>query len=55
VRVPGVPSLWDYGFYRRLNTGQLEFISFCDPRAADWIAVHKADLKKILDELLPEK
>lgn len=41
----------DYGFYRRLNDGRLEFVSFCRPEAKNWIAIHKDDLQKILDRL----
>jgi hypothetical protein len=48
------PVLWDHGFYRRLNSGGFEFISFCDPRAKDWFGVHRQDLEKILDETLPK-
>lgn len=49
------PPLWDYGFYRRLNSGQLEFLPFCDPQSAHWLAIYDQDLEKILDETLPQK
>lgn len=49
------PVLWNYGFYRKLNNGKLEFISFCDPRSRDWQAIHNRDLEEILDKLLPRK
>ncbi len=47
--------VWNHGFYRKLNDGTLEFISFCDPRAKDWVAIHKDDLKKLLDKLIKKK
>jgi hypothetical protein len=39
-----------YGFYRRLNDGTLEFVSFCNPDAADWVSMHKDDFKRLLDQ-----
>lgn len=47
------PVLWDYGFYRRLNAGGFEFISFCDSRSMEWVAVNKRDLENILNANLP--
>lgn len=49
------PVLKDHGFYRRLNDGKLEFISFCDPTATDWLSMHKTDYARILDATLPKK
>lgn len=49
------PALWDRGFYRRLDAGGFDFISFCDPRAAQWIGIHRADLEAILNETLPRE
>lgn len=49
------PSLRDHGFYRRLNDGRYEFISFCDERAKDWLGVHSTDFNRVLDELLPQR
>lgn len=49
-----VPALSDYGFYRRLNDGRLEFISYCKPEAMKMSAVTDEDLNKILDSLLPK-
>lgn len=49
------PDLKLRGFYRRLNSGKLEFISFCNPIANDLLGIHKTDLEKILDALLPRK
>jgi hypothetical protein len=36
-----------YGFYRKLNDGKLEFISWCKTEAADYVAIRKDDLEKI--------
>ena len=46
--------LWDYGFYRRLNSGGLEFISFCDASSNLWIGIHKDDFNRLLDKYVPE-
>ena len=48
------PELKDYGFYRKLNDGKLEFISFCNPLAKRMISIIDSDLQKILDENLPK-
>lgn len=48
-------ELWNYGFYRRLNDGRLEFISFCDPQAAKWLGIIDTDFKNLLDKYVPEK
>ena len=48
------PVLWDYGFYRKLKDGKFEFMSFCDPRAKDWVSIYKDDFERILDGLLPK-
>ena len=44
------PELKDYGFYRKLDSGQLEFVAFCDPRAREWLSMHKDDFNKLMDE-----
>lgn len=50
------PTLKDYGFYRRLDTGQLEFISFCDPKSAEWLSMFTEDFNRLMDEAgLPKK
>lgn len=49
------PSLNDYGFYRRLNDGTFEFISFCHPDAHLWVAMHKDDFIKLLDKYVPNE
>lgn len=48
------PEIKQYGFYRKLNTGKLEFVSVCNPIARDYIAVNKDDFNRILDANLPE-
>lgn len=45
------PELHDYGFYRQLNDGGFEFVSFCAPEASQWLAIHESELKRILDRL----
>jgi hypothetical protein len=47
------PVLWDYGFYRRLDTGQTEFVPFCSAGAQRYFAVHEIDLGNLLDQTLP--
>jgi hypothetical protein len=48
------PELIMYGFYRRLNGGKFEFISFCQPEAAQMISVTKDDYEKIMAGLTPK-
>lgn len=43
------PEIAFYGFYRRINTGEIEFVSFCNPEAADWLAMHKDDFADLLN------
>ena len=47
-------NVWQHGFYRKLNDGSYEFISFCDPRSKEWLAMWKDDLERILDATLPD-
>lgn len=50
------PALYQYGFYRRLNNGKFEFISFCSPEANKWLAMYDQDFNKLMDEAgLPSK
>jgi hypothetical protein len=44
------PSLKDYGFFRRLDSGQIEFVSFCSPQAVQWLAMFKDDFNRLMDE-----
>lgn len=48
------PELYDFGFYRKLDDGDLEFISFCDPRSKEWFGIYKDDLNRIL-QTLPDR
>jgi hypothetical protein len=49
------PSLYDYGFYRKLNNGKLEFVSFCDKQANEFLAIHKTDFNNLMDEAYGKK
>jgi len=49
------PALHNYGFYRILNGGGYDFISFCNPEARRWISVYESDFNRILDKYLPPK
>ncbi len=42
------PLLKDYGFHRRLNTGNFEFLSVCDERTREFYEMHKDDLAKLI-------
>lgn len=44
------PELHDYGFYRKLNDGSLEFVSFCDPKSKEWLSMHSDDFNRLMDE-----
>jgi len=48
-------ELNDYGFYRKLNDGNLEFISFCNKDAAQWLSMHQSDFEKLMDKYVPER
>lgn len=48
------PRLQDHGFFRRLDSGQYELLSFCKPEARGMQSVTKESLKEILDATLPE-
>ncbi len=49
-------DLLNHGFYRKLNSGKFEFISFCDPKSLDWISMHEKDFNKLMDQAgLPRK
>lgn len=49
------PQLKQYGFYRKLDDGKFEFMSFCKPGAEKWVGIYGPDFYKFLDALLPEK
>jgi len=44
------PLLKEYGFFRRLNTGGFEFISFCNPEAKNWLGMHKTDFYRMMNK-----
>jgi hypothetical protein len=43
------PEVAWYGFYRRLNNGKLEFVSFCNPDSKEWLAMHKDDFAELIN------
>lgn len=47
-----MPEICDRGFYRKLSTGKIEFISSCKRTAKDMRAIHKDDLKRIMDNIV---
>ncbi len=49
-----IPENTHYGFYRRLNDGRFEFVSFCDARAHDWLAIHKDEFQRLLEKAYPK-
>jgi hypothetical protein len=46
--------LWDYGFYRKLNTGKYQFISLCTNQGSEMFSVTDSDYQKILEAALPK-
>lgn len=48
------PEIKQYGFYRKLNDGKLEFVSICNSTARNYLAVHKDDFNRLLDKALPK-
>ncbi len=49
------PELYDFGFYRKLNSGKIEFISICSETAKDMLSIYKVDYNNLLDKALPKK
>lgn len=47
-------ALKNFGFYRKLNNGKLEFVSFCSSDAKNFFAVTEKDFNEILDKYIPE-
>jgi hypothetical protein len=41
--------LWNYGFFRRLNDGRLQFISICTEQAGRMFTTTEEDYRKLLD------
>lgn len=50
-----VEDLKLYGFYRRLDSGKLEFMSFCNKEARNFIGMHKDDFERLLNSTIPEE
>ena len=48
------PELERYGFYRKLNDGSFEFISFCSTEASHWVAMFEDDFKDLMDKYVPK-
>lgn len=44
------PALNDYGLYRKLNDGRLEFVSFCDVKARQFLSMHKDDFERLINK-----
>jgi hypothetical protein len=44
----------NFGFYRKLNSGQFEFISFCDSASNTMLSMTKDDYEKIMQGLVPK-
>lgn len=48
------PKLKDHGFYRKLNNGKLEFVSFCSSTATKFFGVSEKDFNELMDKYIPE-
>jgi hypothetical protein len=48
------PEIKQYGFYRKLNNGKLEFVSICNTTARNYLAVQKDDFNRLIDKALPK-
>lgn len=46
--------LWSYGFYRQLNDGKKDFISFCAPEAVHWLSMYDEDFNALMDKWVPK-
>lgn len=44
------PEVAQYGFYRRLNNGQLEFVSWCSEQAAYYVTMYSDDFERVMNE-----
>jgi hypothetical protein len=52
--VNGKPK-FQYGFYRKLDNGKYEFLSFCEEAAGKMVSMDAEKFQGFLDALLPEK
>jgi hypothetical protein len=41
-----------YGFYRRLDSGQVEFFSICNPNMPKMISMKDAEYQALLDQYI---
>jgi hypothetical protein len=46
-----IPELKEFGFYRRIDLENLQFLSFCDKNSSRMIAFKDEDVEKILNSL----
>lgn len=44
------PEVSQYGFFRRLNDGRLEFVSFCKKEASLYVTMYSDDFERIMNE-----
>lgn len=42
------PEIKEYGFYRKLNDGNEEFVSFCSDNAKTYFAMYNKDFEKLV-------
>jgi hypothetical protein len=43
------PSLKDYGLFRKLRSGQIEFLGFCEEKTGEFFSMHKDDFERIMN------
>lgn len=51
---PTHPELNDYGFYRKLDSGKLEFISVCNANAPGLFSMTSSDYSNLMKGLVPK-
>lgn len=44
------PEIKDYGFFRVLNSGNEEFVSFCSNEAKAYFAMYNKDFEKLVNK-----
>jgi hypothetical protein len=49
------PEIKEYGIYRKLDSGQYEFLSYCKNESQNYISIQGDKFRRILDSLLPEQ
>ena len=49
------PELADIGVYRKLNNGNEETVSYCDPDIELYLGFYNKDVQKMLDKYVPKK